>query len=52
MTEQTYWRVVVRYDDPRGGTWYGPVETLEEAQKRLTLEQSRVHGRAWIEQAY
>lgn len=43
------WRVVVRYDDPRGGLWRGPPETREEAQARLRVLAERVHGSAWLE---
>lgn len=43
--------VVVRYDDPRGGIYRGPLlDSAEEAKKQLELELSRVHGTAWIEE--
>lgn len=43
------WRVVVLYDDPRGGVWRGPPETKDEAEERLSIERARVHGIAWTE---
>jgi hypothetical protein len=43
------WRVVVRYDDPRGGIYRGPTLTRKEAERHLVSEQSRVCGTAWIE---
>lgn len=43
------WRVVVKYDDPRGGIWRGPIESRENAEKRLAKEAERVRGRVWLE---
>ncbi len=43
------WRVVVRYDDPRGGIWRGPLESRKEAERRLYVEAARVHGSIWVE---
>lgn len=47
----TYWCVVVRYDDPRGGTWRGVPLPREQAEQQLSVEAARVHGTAWLEQA-
>lgn len=45
------YRVIVRYDDPRGGIYRGPVlDTLEAAKKQLAIELGQVHGTAWIEE--
>lgn len=50
MNDDNYlYRVVVRYDDPRGGIWHGPIESLEEANARVLIEAARVYGRAWVE---
>ena len=46
---QAIYRVIVRYDDPRGGIWRGPLETRASADARLKQESARVHGSTWIE---
>jgi hypothetical protein len=46
------YRVVVVYDDPRGGIWRGPWETMDAARERLIIEKSRVHGVAHIEKMW
>ena len=50
MTSKTeQWQVVIRYDDPRAGTWYGPAEDRGAADARLLVERARAHGSVWIE---
>jgi hypothetical protein len=43
------YRVVIRYDDPRGGIWRGPIEDRASAEARLLTEAARAHGSVWIE---
>lgn len=45
------YRVVVIYDDPRGGIWRGPIEPIDKAEERLARELQRVRGSAVIERA-
>jgi hypothetical protein len=49
MTEAKVWRVVVVYDDPRGGIWRGPLEDRASAEARLAREAARVRGSARLE---
>ena len=43
------WRVVIVYDDPRGGTWRGPIEDFDTAKKRFVIEAGRAHGTVRLE---
>jgi DNA-binding Xre family transcriptional regulator len=47
-------RIVIDYDDPRGGRWYGPAETWLEAEQRRESRISGdrpVHGKVFVEPA-
>ena len=44
LDDRCIWRVVIVYDDPRAGTWLGPLEPLSAAQARLKVEAARAHG--------
>jgi hypothetical protein len=43
------WRVVVRYDDPQGGIWRGPLEDHASAVARFGAEAARVRGTVTLE---
>lgn len=49
-TDERLFRVVIVYDDPRGGTWRGPLETYEKARARLIDEAKRARGSVRLEQ--
>lgn len=49
METEQRWRVVVRYDDPRGGTWRSVPMPREQAEQQLEIELNRVRGNAWLE---
>lgn len=49
MPDSDAYVVVVVYDDPRGGTWRGPLETKEAAMNRRKVEAARVRGRVYMQ---
>jgi hypothetical protein len=51
LNDEKFWRVVVSYENARGGDWYGPLETLADAEARLKREESWSRQFAWIEDA-
>jgi hypothetical protein len=51
LSDEKIWRVVVTFDDARGGDWYGPLETLAEAKARLKEESVWSRQVQWIEDA-
>jgi hypothetical protein len=51
LSDEKIWRVVVSYENARGGDWYGPLETLAEAKARLKQELKWSRQCEWIEDA-
>jgi hypothetical protein len=49
--DEDCWCVVIKYDDPRGGTWRGPSETKAAAEARFSRERARARGVVSLEPA-